>query len=156
MSINILEIINWTSSMISIVCAVISFSFLLKNKTIRSEIINRKNIEEYSTFISRSYSIVEKIRKYTRKNKLQVYNIDNFIESLKNYYELVKSIENKLDKNGSQDIKQNISELEKDIQFFSDKNNAIFINNLKEINKTYFSIIRIHNIIKTNSDRIIY
>jgi hypothetical protein len=156
MKLGILNIINWLSSIISIVCAIISFVFLIKNKTIRNEITDKKNIDEYSNFLSKSNSIIEKIRKYTKKNKIQVFSVDNFIGSLKNYYELIKSVEYNLNGNDLKNIKEGIVKLEHDIQFYSKKDNDVFIKNIDEINKTYFTVVKIQNIIKMNMDKIIY
>jgi predicted metal-dependent hydrolase len=152
---NTIDIINLVAAGLSIISAIASFIILLINKTIRDEIINKKDIKDYTEFIAKSKILIDNIRKFTNA-KPRALSIDKFIEYLKNYYELVKDIEHKLVKNGIKAIVNSINDLEEDIQFYANNGNKDFKENIERLNKTYFNIIGIQKNIKEVIDNKIY
>jgi hypothetical protein len=152
-----LDVVGLVAAIFSIISAIVSFVILLKNKTIRQEIINKKEISDYTEFVTKSKLVIENIRKFTTtKIKTQGLSMEKLVEYLKDYYELIKDVEYKLSNNDKILIKECIMELEKDIQFFSCHDNKIFMENRDELSKTYFNIIKIQNLVKEITNGKIY
>jgi hypothetical protein len=151
------DAVNLIAAVLSIISAIASFIILVKNKTIRNEIINKKELKDYTEFVTKSKTIIDNIRKFTSiKKKINVLSLEKLIEHLRNYYELIKDIEYKLLKNGTNTIKNDIEKLEHDIQFYSGKDNRIFNENTEQLNETYFNIIKIQKSINEIIDNKIY
>jgi hypothetical protein len=141
---NKIDVVNLIAAVLSIISVIASFIILVKNKTIRNEIINRQELKDYTEFVAKSRTIIDNIRKFTTiKKKINVLSLEKLIEHLRSYYELIKDIEYKLLKNGMNTIKNDIEKLEHDIQFYSGNDNRIFTENTDKLNKTYFNIIKI-------------
>jgi uncharacterized spore protein YtfJ len=151
------EIFNLIASIISISSAIFSFILFILNKTIRNELIKKRKIETYSTFVSKSTPIIEKIKKYSAQNKKsQSLVFDKLIEALRDYFELVNRIEKSLSKDGLESIKENIEKLKKFIKTYTGKGNNIYQTNMNEINETYFMVIDTQNNIKNVLDSKLY
>ena len=153
---NKLDILYITGAIISIISAIVSLIILFVNKSIRNEIIDKKQIGDYTEFITNSKKIIENIRKYTIiKPQKRILTIERYVEHLQKYYELLKNIEHKLSKKMSNQISNYLIELEKDIQFYSNSTTNVFIENKEKVNNTYFNIIKSLQTIKnTNEDKI--
>lgn len=151
------EIFNLIASIISISSAVFSFVLFILNKTIRNELIKKRKIETYSTFVSKSTPIIEKIKKYSAQNKKsQSLVFDKLIEALREYFELINGIEKSLSKDGLESIKENIEKLKNFIKTYTGKGNNIYQTNMNEINETYFMVIDTQNNIKNVLDSKLY
>lgn len=151
------EIFNLIASLISIFSAVFSFVLFILNKTIRNELIKKRKIETYSTFVSKSTPIIEKIKKYSAQNKKsQSLVFDKLIEALREYFELINGIEKSLSKDGLESIKENIEKLKIFIKTYTGKGNNIYQTNMNEINETYFMVIDTQNNIKNVLDSKLY
>lgn len=151
------NLLNTLGTMVSIISAIVSFIIFILNKTIRNQILKKREIEVYSSFLSSSTNTIEKIKKFTAVNgKTQSLSLDKLVDSLKEYYELIKSIEKKLINDGFQSITEELNNIENYIQDCSKKDNSSYRNNKDELNAIYFKVINIQNNIKAVLDKKIY
>ena len=117
-----IDIINLVAATFSIISVIGSLIILYINKTIKDQIINKKEIKDYAEFLTKSKNVFDNIRKFTTvKNRLQILSSDKFVEYLKNFYELIEDIEYKIMKNSNKTMKDNITKLKDDIQFYSNE-----------------------------------
>lgn len=151
------ELFNLIASLISILSAIFSLVLFILNKTIRNELIKKRRIETYSTFVSKSTPIIEKIKKYSAQNKKpESLVFDKLIEALRDYFELINGIEKSLSKDGFESIKEYIEKIKTFIKTYTGKTNNIYQTNMNEINETYFMVIDMQNNIKNVLDGKLY
>lgn len=144
-----LEKFNFGASIVSVLSGIFSFIIFILNKTIRNELIKKREIESYTSFISNSDPVIEKIKKYSALNgKAFSLPIDKLINALKTYYELVHGIKKNLSKDGLITINDKIDNLKKFINDYTGKDNSVYRTNITNINDVYFMVIELQTSIK--------
>ena len=152
-----IEKVNLGASILSVISGIFSFVMFILNKTIRNELIKKREIELYATFISNTGPVIEKIRKYSAQNgKIFSLPINKLVIVLKAYYELVHGIQKNLSKDGLISITEKIENIKKFINDYIGKDNSVYRTNISDVNNIYFMVIELQTSIRVILDNKLY
>ena len=150
---------NYIAVPLSIISAIGSFVFFLRNKSIRKDILENVKIGVYSDFIGQSEPIVKKIRAFIlnartqEASNLALKNL-NFCKDLTTYHSLIKTIESQIEKDDKR-ICLRIKQLERDIDYYLSIGD-ISSKDGKELHNTYLNVIEIQCVVRENKDKITF
>ncbi|WP_062326922.1 hypothetical protein [Treponema endosymbiont of Eucomonympha sp.] len=150
----IIDVLTFIASIVSIGSGGGSVVMFLKNKTIRNDIIKKNIIVEYSDFCSTTYKTVENIKKFSGvndagvKSSVKTLSFSKLLKELTNYYEKTKFIETDLINDGYKNIDDDLLVIKDKINFFKQVGKSAYKNSTDELTETCFHVIEMQDKIK--------